>query len=80
MSPKAPSASFLLRIWWEMRADPADPPLWRGRIEHVPSGRSEHFDGLDGLLGFIESWTGELSAGSAAITRNANKERPKGGT
>jgi hypothetical protein len=65
-------ASFLVRFWWEPRADPRDPAVWRGRIEHVPSGWVAFFDDLAGLLLSIERWTGKLENGKKL------KERRKG--
>lgn len=55
------NASFVIRIWWEVRDQIEDPPVWRGRIEHVPSGRVVHFDDVEGLLDSIEHWTGRLA-------------------
>jgi len=53
----------MVRIWWEARDDSTDWPVWRGRVEHVPSGRVAYFDDVAGLLAFIERWTGELRSG-----------------
>ena len=74
------SASFLVRIWWEPRADPCDPPVWRGRVEHIPSGRVAHFDEVGVFLAFVERWTGELSTGSAATARTVPGGGPLPGT
>ena len=50
-SPSVPPAStFVARFWHEWSAD---GPRWRGRIEHVQSGESAAFLGLDGMLDFV---------------------------
>ncbi|HFD40022.1 MAG TPA: hypothetical protein ENJ31_09305 [Anaerolineae bacterium] len=62
-------ASFLVRIWWETREDPRDPPVWRGRIEHVPSGRVGYFDTISDWLAFVERWTGALVSDRAHLEK-----------
>lgn len=60
LESKIGGASFLVRIWWESREDPQDLPVWRGRVEHVPSGRIAYFDDVAGWQAFVERWTGKL--------------------
>jgi len=45
-----PVTTFVVRFWQEWSAA---GPRWRGRIEHVQSGQSATFLGLDGMLDFI---------------------------
>jgi hypothetical protein len=54
-SPPVPpvSSTFVVRFWKEWSAA---GPHWRGRIEHVQSGESAAFLGLDGMLDFIRSF------------------------
>jgi hypothetical protein len=49
-SPVLPTSTFVVRFWQEWSAA---GPRWRGRIEHVQSGQSATFLGLEGMLDFI---------------------------
>jgi hypothetical protein len=49
-SPVPPASTFIVRLWREWSAA---GPRWRGRIEHVQSGESVAFLGLDGMLDFM---------------------------
>jgi hypothetical protein len=48
--PVPPVSTFVVRFWreWSVAG-----PRWRGRIEHVQSGESAAFLGLEGMLDFI---------------------------
>ena len=48
-----PTSTFVVRFWKEWSAA---GPRWRGRIEHVQSGESVAFLGLDGMLDFVRSF------------------------
>lgn len=48
--PVPPVSTFVVRFWQEWSAA---GPRWRGRIEHVQSGESATFLGLEGMLDFI---------------------------
>ena len=48
-----PSDVFILRIWREPRALVEQPPLYRGMVEHVPTGVRQYFTTLDQALVFI---------------------------
>lgn len=52
--------SFILRIWWEVEND-RNQKVWRGWIQHVPSGETTYIQNVEGLLYFIEQWTDKLS-------------------
>lgn len=41
---------FIIRIWLEEIADNDKPALWRGRLIHVPSGESQHFNNMQELI------------------------------
>jgi hypothetical protein len=45
-----PSSTFVVRLWHEWTAEGS---RWRGRIEHVQSGRSAAFRELEGMLSFL---------------------------
>jgi hypothetical protein len=49
-TPVPPVNTFIVRLWREWSAA---GPRWRGRIEHVQSGESVAFLGLDGMLDFV---------------------------
>ena len=49
-SPLPPISTFVVRFWQEWSATGS---RWRGRIEHVQSGESAVFLGLDGMLDFV---------------------------
>ena len=58
-------SSFVIRIWWEQADAAADGrPIWRGWVQHVRSGEAAYVQDLEGLLAFIERWTGRLTVGS----------------
>ncbi len=49
--------SFIVRIWWESDLTrPDGRSLWRGRVQHVASGRTQGFQSLEDLLRFIRLW------------------------
>ena len=49
-SPVPPVSTFVVRFWQEWSAA---GPRWRGRIEHVQSGKSAAFLDLTGMLDFV---------------------------
>ena len=52
LSGKTPATmTFIVRFWREWTGAEA---RWRGRIEHMQSGRRADFLGVEGLLGFLE--------------------------
>jgi len=48
--PVPPISTFVVRFWREWSAT---GPRWRGRIEHVQSGESAAFLGVDEMLDFV---------------------------
>ena len=48
--------AFIVRYWLEPREIQGERPLWRGMIEHVPTGRQFALKGLDEVTAFIESY------------------------
>ena len=46
-----PASTFVIRFWREWSAAGS---RWRGRIEHVQSGKSVTCLDLQGILGFIQ--------------------------
>ena len=49
-SSVSPVSTFVVRFWRECSSAGS---RWRGRIEHVQSGQSATFLGLDGMLDFV---------------------------
>ncbi len=68
--------SFLVRIWWETSNMSGEPLVWRGRVEHVASGRAIYFDDFAELLAFIENRVGSSSLPTAA-TGGQDKEEER---
>ncbi len=61
------SHAFVVRIWWEPNlTHPNGRPLWRGRVQHVGSGRTLVFQSLSELLQFIREHTGVEERGPGA--------------
>jgi hypothetical protein len=58
--------TFVVRIWWEAGlTGPGGRPLWRGRVQHLPTNRSLVFQCLDELNRFIQAHTGDLEEGQS---------------
>ena len=56
-------SSFVIRIWWEQTdAAAGSQPIWRGWVQHVASGEAAYVQDLEGLLAFIQRWTGRLTS------------------
>jgi hypothetical protein len=55
------SHAFIVRFWLEPRELENARPIWRGRIEHVASGRSRYLKGLDEITAFIGSYVPGMS-------------------
>ena len=45
---------FVIRIWLEPRELPHARPVWRGEIEHLPSGLRRGLNDLTGIRPFVE--------------------------
>jgi len=45
--------SFILRFWSEPRESGGATPLWRGEVEHVPTGKRIYFKNFDELEQFL---------------------------
>jgi hypothetical protein len=42
--------TFVVRLWTEQKDAHGRPVKWRGVIEHVQSGKKQHFEGVEQLL------------------------------
>lgn len=67
-SPVPPVSTFVVRFWQEWSVA---GPRWRGRIEHVQSGKNVAFLDLAGMLDFIR----RFSAMPDDQSRSAKKDR-----
>jgi hypothetical protein len=48
-------ASFIVRVWCERGdSETRSVPVWRGSIEHVPSGERGFFQELDAVIAFMK--------------------------
>ncbi len=45
--------SFVVRLWLEPREMEGEDPEWRGRIEHVGTGRRRYLGETEEILDFI---------------------------
>jgi hypothetical protein len=55
--------TFVVRLWREAGQD-----HWRGRVEHVASQEVGYVEDVEGVVRFIERWTGEPGAARTAET------------
>ena len=69
--PTQPSINtFVVRIWYESSLD---APRWRGRVEHLQSGRHLAFIELERILAFIGSLIGVADEQSDARRKSAEE-------
>jgi hypothetical protein len=62
MHPHSQRSSFVIRIWWEQSdMAAADPPAWRGWVQHTHSGEAAYVRSLEELIRFLERWAGKLA-------------------
>ncbi len=54
--------SFVLRCWREPRELEEAEPVWRGEVEHVPTGKRIYFKNFEELKGFLASYLPEITA------------------
>lgn len=52
--------AFIIRIWKEKREIQGASPLWRGFIEHVPSGKRRYLQDLAHIITFITPYIEEM--------------------
>jgi hypothetical protein len=50
------SVAFVLRFWLERRQVEGAQPIWRGVVEHVPSGERRYFDSFEDLLNILATY------------------------
>jgi hypothetical protein len=72
---EAEAHSFVMRIWRENRDDPADPPEWRGWLEHVQSGQRHYFRELEEIPAIVAGYVG---AGAELDAQVFMPVQPKG--
>jgi hypothetical protein len=48
--------AFILRFWPEHREIDGAVPVWRGVIEHVPTGERQYFEKVDELPGILKHY------------------------
>jgi len=47
------SIAFILRFWLEQREVEGAIPIWRGVVEHIPSGERHYFENLEDLPSLV---------------------------
>lgn len=58
-----PQNTFVVRFWWDWRGAKAEQtPGWRGRIEHVQSGKGMTFGNMQQMLTFITCFVSPSSS------------------
>jgi hypothetical protein len=68
--------TFVVRFWHEWSAG---GPRWRGRIEHIPSGRSAAFLDEEGMWQFVQSFGVALDNANQAGTVESQVSGDPGG-
>jgi hypothetical protein len=53
--------SFVLRCWREPRELEEAESVWRGEVEHVPTGKRIYFKNFEELKQFLASYLPEIS-------------------
>ena len=48
--------TFIVKVWLERRELEGAQPEWRGRIDHVPSGRQVYFRDIADIIHFIQAF------------------------
>lgn len=56
MAERRSSETFVARIWLERQSN--GTAMWRGRIQHIQSGREGYFQDLGQMRAFLERATG----------------------
>ncbi|OWQ90888.1 hypothetical protein CDN99_12060 [Roseateles aquatilis] len=57
------SAAFILRVWCEPDRGARPGLVWRGSIEHVPSGRRVFFHQAGAIVAFVQPYIDSLLGG-----------------
>lgn len=74
MDPRSVHA-FVVKVWLEGREIAGATPEWRGRVDHVQSGRRIYFRDLGELLGFVQQFlAGPASAPPGEEAHDAGHE------
>ncbi len=61
--------SFIIRLWREHRDQPEEIAIWRGWIEHLPSGQRHYFKDTEGLHDIVFDYLGETLDLAALFTK-----------
>jgi hypothetical protein len=67
-----PTNLFIIRIWREPREIEGAPSIWRGVIEHVPSGERMYLQQWNNILNFIFRFVQPLDPQDANPTGNSD--------
>ncbi len=59
---EAEAHSFIVRLWREKVSASTDAEGWRGRLEHVQSGRHQYFSNLEEVPDILRSQAAEVES------------------
>ena len=63
-------STFVIHLWREGNPLAGKPLAWRGRIEHVQSGKRQNFTDFQKVVEFLET-----QAGASGTLRTAEEDR-----
>lgn len=52
--------SFVIRVWQENRDDVTDTAVWRGWVDHIPSGQRHYFQEVEHLIEIMTVYLKEV--------------------
>ena len=67
--PNPETQIFIVRVWLEPREVEGVRPIWRGVIEHVPSGKRRYLQDLTHIISFIIPYFREAGFETGAFWR-----------
>lgn len=79
MSTSIQYASFLIRLWREIGADPSEVTTdWHSEVEHIQTGERWAFDTLSDLLSFLRRKVEDrhVPTSQAATGRRCSRRPP----
>lgn len=65
--------SFVVKIWLEEAPEESNKPIWRGHITHVPSGKRNYIQDLNGINTFVQPFLKELGIRLSPIWQLRNR-------
>ena len=69
---EAHTHSFVIKLWLEETADEAERSVWRGHIDHVPSGKRRYIANLEDVPLFMMPYLQEMQVETGLCWRMRN--------